>query len=290
MSSQEPSAPSEWWTPSEGGSELPSVRIDTSVAHPARRYDYWLGGKDNFEADRASGDAVAAAFPAIRTAVIENRRFLGRAVRFLAAEANVSQFLDIGTGIPAANNTHQVAQEINPAARIVYVDNDPIVLAHARALLTSNPEGVTSYIDADLRDPKTILNNPGLKILDLTQPVALMLVAVMHFVMDEDHPYDAVRSLIDALPDGSYVVMTHATNDYMPPQHLADTETVVRSQGGFRFRDRDEVARFFEGLELIPPGIVSSAEWRPDADGEPRPSAADTATHAVVAKINKPRP
>jgi hypothetical protein len=155
MSGQEPGAPSDdadW-----------EAKFDTSVAHPARRYNYWLGGKDNYAADRESGDAVAAAFPAVRIAAIEHRRFLGRAVKYLAGEAGIRQFLDIGTGIPSANNTHQVAQAIAPDARIVYVDNDPVVLAHARALLTSSPEGATAYIDADLREPGKILNDPELR-------------------------------------------------------------------------------------------------------------------------------
>ena len=184
-----------------GGS--PSDRIDTTVPHPARRYNYWLGGKDNFQADRESGDAMAAAFPTIRTSALENRRFLQRAVGYLAREAGIRQFLDIGTGIPTANNTHEVAQAVAPESRVVYVDNDPIVLAHARALLTSSPEGATAYIDADLRDPEKILAHPELqRTIDLSQPVGLMLVAVLHFVPDGDDPYALVRRLLDALPAG----------------------------------------------------------------------------------------
>jgi hypothetical protein len=167
----------------------PSPPFDTSVPHPARRYNYWLGGKDNFAADRESGDAVAAAFPTVRIAAIENRRFLGRAVSFLAQEAGIRQFLDIGTGIASANNTHEVAQSIAPESRIVYVDNDPIVLTHARALLTSTAEGATAYIDADLRNPGRILSDSHLEAtLNLSEPVGLILVAILHFIRDEDDP------------------------------------------------------------------------------------------------------
>src|SRR5690349_9483411 len=266
---------------------VPSAAIDTSVAHPARRYDYWLGGKDNFEADRASGDAVAEMFPTIRTAIIENRRFLGRAVHFLAAEAGISQFLDIGTGIPAANNTHEVAQDANPAARVVYVDNDPIVLAHARALLTStHAEGTTAYIDADLREPEGILSNPALKVLDLSQPVALMLVAVLHFVPDTNRAHEVVRTLVDALPSGSYLVISHATNDYIPAEVRVELESSpAKNDGGFCFRSRDEFAAFFTGLELVPPGIVATTDWRPDNEIADRPSAADVAAYAAVGRI-----
>ncbi|GAA2553953.1 hypothetical protein GCM10010435_25450 [Winogradskya consettensis] len=177
--------------------------IDTSTAHPARRYNYWLGGKDNFAADRASGDAIAAAFPTTRMAVIENRQFLSRAVTHLTRDAGIRQFLDIGTGLPSADNTHEVAQAIAPDARIVYVDNDPLVLTHARALLTGTPAGATAYLHADLREPERILADPQLaEVLDLTQPVALMLVAVLHFVAESDDPYAKVAHLLDALPTG----------------------------------------------------------------------------------------
>jgi hypothetical protein len=261
--------------------------VDVTVAHPARRYDYWLGGKDNFPADRASGDAVAAAFPTIRTAVVENRRFLGRAVSYLAGEAGIDQFLDIGTGIPAADNTHEVAQRINPAARVVYVDNDPIVLAHARALLTSaHADGATAYIDADLREPETILADSALaRTLDLSRPVALMLVAVLHFVFDEDGAYDLVHRLVSALPAGSLLVMSHATNDFMPPELLADVEAVTRSQGGYRPRTREEFARFFDGYDLLPPGLVPVVDWRADGEPEPRPTAQDAGMYAAIARI-----
>ncbi|MEJ2577688.1 MAG: SAM-dependent methyltransferase [Kineosporiaceae bacterium] len=207
-------------TPSdEADTAHPELAFDTSVPHPARRYDYWLGGKDNFAADRASGDAIEAVFPTIRVTAVENRRFLARAVRFLTAEVGIDQFLDVGTGIPTANNTHEVAQQVNPAATVVYVDNDPIVLAHARALLNSHPNGATAYIDADLRQPETILTDPALAAtLDLSRPVALMLVSVMHFFPDQDEPHAIVHQLAQALPADSYLVLSHASGDFVDSQ------------------------------------------------------------------------
>jgi hypothetical protein len=268
--------------------DRPAPIIDTSVAHPARRYNYFLGGKDNFQADRDSGDAIARYFPSIRVAALENRYFLRRAVEFLVREAGVRQFLDIGTGIPTANNTHEVAQSAAPDARVVYVDNDPIVLVHARALLTSSPEGRTAYIDADLRNPDQILADPDLRgTLDLNQPVALMLVAVLHFIMDNrDDPYGVVRTLVDALPSGSYVTITNVTTDYMP-EHIKAESLAVQASGRYgdiRFRSRDEFARFFEGLELVEPGIVSVNEWRAEGEPEPRPSTAEVSVYGAVAR------
>jgi hypothetical protein len=261
--------------------------LNTAVAHPARRYDYWLGGKDNFAADRESGDAVAAAFPTVRTAAIENRRFLRRAVAYLVREAGIRQFLDIGTGLPSANNTHQVAQGIAPESRIVYVDNDPLVLVHARALLTSTPEGRTTYLDADIRSPEKILGHPDLKAtLDLDHPIGLMIVAVMHFVPDSDAPYESVAKLVSAMPSGSYLTITHATNDYMPPEtSAAVNEADTRPRVPFQFRSKAEFARFLEGTDLIDPGVVSVAEWRADGEVQPRPSAAETAVYGAVARI-----
>jgi hypothetical protein len=254
------------------------------VAHPARRYDYWLGGKDNFAADRESGDAIAAQYPAIRTAVVENRRFLRRAVTFLAGEAGVRQFLDIGTGLPTANNTHDVAQAVAPDARIVYVDNDPLVLVHARALLTSSPEGATTYVEADLREPEKILDDPDLRrTLDFSRPVALMLLAILHFVPEQDDPYRIVARLVEALPPGSYLVASHATSDYLPPRLVADIAAGRHGQG--RLRTEAEFARFFTGLDLVPPGIVPVPEWRAEHEPQPRPSAADTAMYCAAARI-----
>jgi hypothetical protein len=183
--------------------------FDASVAHSARVHDYWLGGKDNYAADRAAGDAVMAAYPGIVMSVRANRAFLARAVRFPAAEAGIRQFLDVGTGIPTASNTHEVAQAIAPDCRVVYVDYDPVVLAHARALLTSSPEGATDYIDADLRKPGAILAEAA-RTLDFTRPVAVMLIAVMHLVVDEDDPYGIVRTLLAGVPSGSYLALSQS--------------------------------------------------------------------------------
>jgi hypothetical protein len=260
--------------------------IDTSVVHSARQYNYLLGGKDNFAADRQAGDAVAAVFPTIRTGVRENRRFLRRAVTYLAREAGIRQFLDIGTGLPSADNTHEVAQAAAAESRIVYVDNDPLVLTHARALLTSSPEGATAYLEADLRDPDRILADPELhSTLDLTKPVGLMLVAVLHFLTDADDPYEVVARLVSAIPSGSHVVISHVTNDFMPPETTAalkDVATTARIPG--QFRSRDEIARLLDGLELVPPGLVPIAEWRADEEEQPRPSAAEVAGYAAVAR------
>jgi hypothetical protein len=261
-------------------------RIDPTVPHAARRYDYWLGGKDNFAADRESGDAVATAYPAIRTTVIENRRFMHRATRYLADEAGIRQFLDIGTGIPTSPNLHEVAQSISPDSRVVYVDNDPIVLAHARALLTSAPEGATAYVDADLREPDRILRNEDLlATLDLTRPVGLMLVAILHFLVDDDDPYGLTRTLIDAIPSGSYMAISHVTLDFVPP-HLAATAAPVtkQSQIDMSFRTGEQFAAFFDGLELVEPGITPVTEWRPEDPPEKRTPAGQATMYGAVAR------
>jgi len=259
--------------------------IDTTVAHTARRYDYWLGGKTNFAADRESGDAIAAAFPNIRTAVVENRRFVNRAVAYLAREAGIRQFLDIGTGIPTSPNVHEIAQEAAPAARIVYVDNDPIVLAHARALLRSTREGATAYIDADLRDPDAILANPKLRdTLDFSRPVVLILASILHFVSDTEDPYDIVARLVGPLPRGSYLAIAHASSDYFTPEQTAGV--AAGKFGNFHARSEAEFARFFEGFELVPPGITSVAQWRADAEPLPRPAPAEAGVHCAVARIS----
>ena len=258
-------------------------RFDTGVPHSARRYNYWLGGKDNFAADRDSGDAIAATFPTIRNSVRENRRFLRRVVEFLSGEAGIGQFLDIGTGLPTADNTHEVAQRIAPRSRVVYVDNDPIVLAHARALLTSSPDGATAYIDADLREPEKILDAPELRAtLDLGQPVGLVLLAVLHFVRDFEDPYGIVTRLVEALPAGSYLVISHATYDLVEPDRVAQLEALSRGQ--WRSRSRDEFARFFTGLELADPGVVPIGDWRPSPGTRP-PDPAEIVTYGAVARI-----
>ena len=261
----------------------PMSRFDLGVAHSARRYNYWLGGKDNFAADRESGDAIAGTFPTIRDSVRENRKFLRRAVEFLAGAEGIDQFLDIGTGLPTADNTHEVAQRITPRAHIVYVDNDPIVLAHARALLTSSPAGATAYIDADLREPEKILSAPELgATLDLGRPVALVLLAVLHFVPDGQDPYGIVARLVKALPSGSYLVMSHATYDLVDPATVEQLE--AHSSGQWRSRSRDEFARFFTGLELVDPGVVPIGNWRPDPGTTP-PDPAQIVTYGAVARI-----
>ena len=260
--------------------------FDTTVAHSARRYNYWLDGKDNFAADRASGDAIAASFPSIRLAVRENRAFLQRSIEFLAGPAGIRQFLDIGTGLPTADNTHEVAQGVAPESRIVYVDNDPIVLAHARALLTSSAAGSTAYIDADLREPEKILADPQLhSTLDLRQPVGLVLLAVLHFVDDTEDPYAIVARLVEAMPPGSYLVMSHATYDPMPPAIVTRLKAAIAGTGEKGGpRDRDEFARFFAGLELVEPGIVAVGDWRP-RPGTARPDPADVGVYGAVARI-----
>jgi S-adenosyl methyltransferase len=266
--------------------------IDTSVAHPARRYNYFLGGTDNFEADRISGDEGLVAFPTAKLAVQENRRFLRRAVTFLVEEAGIRQFLDIGTGIPTADNVHEVAQSIAPEARIVYVDNDPIVLAHARRLLSSSSEGATAYIHADLREPDTILGDPDLRrTLDLGEPVALMAVAVMHFIADADDPYGCVAALAGALAPSSYLAMSLGTRDFMSEAARAEFDAWAdrdrdRSRDPALPRSRAEFAPFFDGMRLVPPGIVALPDWHSETPPADRPSAADIGFYAALARIS----
>jgi hypothetical protein len=258
---------------------MASKDIDTSVAHPARVYDYWLGGKDHFAADRKAAEEVLQARPAIRLNVRANRAFLVRSVRYLAGEAGMRQFLDIGTGIPSANNTHEVAHSLNPDARVVYVDNDPIVLAHARALLTSR-SGRTAYIDADLRDTAAILGQAA-QTLDLGQPVAVMLIAVLHLIPDADDPWGIVAGLMRAVPPGSHLVISHPASDVEAPsaaQAASRYNDLVASP--MRRRSRDEVARFFAGLDMVEPGLVQLHRWRP-ADGDP---AAPSSGYGGVAR------
>jgi hypothetical protein len=242
--------------------------IDTTVAHSARVHDYWLGGKDNFAADRAAGDAVMEAYPGIVMSVRANRAFLARAVRFLAAEAGIRQFLDIGTGIPAANNTHEVAQSAASNCRVVYVDYDPVVLTHARALLTSSAPGAIDYIDADLRDPQTILRHAA-RTLDFSRPVAVMLIAIMHLIVDDDDPYGLVGQLLDAVPGGSYLALSQVASDIQAEQMAEAAKRYNRlARETQRHRDRAEVARFFDGLDLVEPGLVPVQQWRPASDLE----------------------
>jgi hypothetical protein len=247
--------------------------INPGLAHPARVYDYMLGGKDNFAADRALADAVTAAMPSAPLMARANRAFLGRAVRYLAREAGIRQFLDIGTGIPTAGNTHEVAQTVAPESRVVYVDNDPIVLVHARALMTSDAAGATAFIQADLREPDKILADPNLHgTLDLGKPVALMLVAILMYVGNEENPRSIVSALLDALPSGSYLTISHPSADFNPEEGANAVAASARSGISFTPRTQTEVAAFFAGLELVDPGIVPLLAWRPDgaAPADPR--------------------
>jgi S-adenosyl methyltransferase len=253
------------WFPGIVPSRGEPVEIDTTVAHQARIYNYWLGGKDNFAADREAAEEAIAANPGIVAGVRTNRAFLRRAVQYLAGEAGIRQFLDIGTGIPTADNTHEVAQEVAPECRVVYVDNDPIVLAHARALLTSTPEGSTGYLDADLREVGTIVDRAA-HVLDLTQPVAIMLLMILQVIPDSDDPYGIVARLLAAVPAGSYLTVSHPASDHRA-QMMADmAKRLNQRMAGPRLTPRShaEVSRFFDGLEMLDPGLVAPAHWRPD--------------------------
>ena len=253
------------------GSELPP--FDPSVPNPARMWNYWLGGKDNFAADREGAERVLEVMPSLPLIARAARLFLIDAVHQLATEHGVRQFLDIGTGLPTADNTHDVAQRAAPESRIVYVDYDPVVLTHAQALLTSSPEGMTDYIQADLRDTDTILKGAA-RTLDFTRPVAVMLIAVLHFIPDADDPYAIVDRLMDAVPSGSYLVMAHAASDIDPE---ATAEMARRynkmSSATITPRTRDQVARFFDGLDLLPPGLVPISKWALASPIDPTTSA-----------------
>jgi hypothetical protein len=272
--------------PGDGGTagKVGSLPFDTSVAHQARMYDYVLGGKDNYAADRAAVEAGLKAWPDMGFAMRANRAFLGRAVRYMAGEAGIRQFLDIGTGIPTSGNTHQVAQAIEPEARVVYVDYDPVVLAHARALLTSNPVGATAYIDADLRDTSAILRQAG-ELLDFSQPVAVTLLAILHVIPDSDDPHAIVARLLDAVPSGSYLAITHSGTDLFDAGTGDSFRGVINQVMRQRYspRSREEVTRFFAGTDLVPPGLVALEEWRPE------PSAAEAGQSAIYGAVGRKR-
>jgi len=247
----------------------PVPELDTTKAHQARVYDYWLGGKDNFPADRAAAEQAIRDFPGIRAGARAQRAFLGRAVRYLAGPAGLRQFLDIGTGIPAANNTHEVAQAVAPESRVVYVDNDPLVLAHARALMASGPKGITDYLDADVRDTAAILDRAAAT-LDFSRPVAVMLLAILHYIPDLDEARAIVARLVTAVPPGSYITISHCASDIDTVQmaelirrmneHLAEACHVGRT--------REVVTQFFDGLDLLEPGVVKVTRWRPGSELE----------------------
>ena len=242
-----------------------SNEINTDVPQSARVYDYWLGGKDNFPADRALGDAIAEQVPTIRTMVRGQRAFLARAVRFLAGEAGIRQFLDIGTGIPSAGNVHEVAQAVAPETRVLYVDNDPIVLAHSRALIPGTNTGTVEFIQADLRQPEAILADPATaKTLDLSQPVGLVLVGIMHHLRDADEPRRILATLLDPLASGSYLVLSQSSQDF-DPEAMARL-AAVSERGGIPNVPRTlaETEAFFAGLELVDPGLTPVLSWRPD--------------------------
>src|SRR5580692_5477242 len=258
-----------------------AATIDPTVAHIARVQDYWLGGKDHFEADRVAGDEAIAQLPDMAASVRNTRAFLGRTVRFLAAERGIRQFLDLGTGIPSASNTHEVAQGVAPGSRIVYVDNDPMVLAHARALLTSRPEGRCAYIDADIREPEKILNTAA-EVLDFTEPVAVVLMAVLQFVPDDDDPHGIVRRLMTAVPAGSYLVISHPAADLQATAMAAATSRLneLMAQRA-KPRDRQQVTAFFDGLDLVEPGVIRCPEWRPE---QPQDAAGKSTMWGGVAR------
>ena len=250
------------------------AKIDTSTPHPARVYDYWLGGKDNFEADRQAARAAIKIFPHTVQSAVACRAFLARVVHYLAGEAGIRQFLDIGTGLPSGDNVHEVAQSAAPDSRIVYVDNDPIVLLHAETLLTSSAQGATAYLDADVRDTGRILAEAA-RTLDFGQPVAVLLFAIMHFIPDAQDPAGIVRTLMDPLPPGSYLAIGHHTADIHPEmeefaRHMSERNPEFRAT----LRSRAQVTGFFGGLELVPPGVVQISKWRPRSDLEAKAQAA----------------
>ncbi|HEY7144290.1 MAG TPA: SAM-dependent methyltransferase [Streptosporangiaceae bacterium] len=261
-------------------------RFDPDVAHPARVYGCWLGSKDNYPADRQAAEDVAARRPQVVASARANRAFGARVVRFLAGQREITQFVDIGAGLPAAEATHQVAQDITPGARVVYVDHDPLVLTHARALLTSSPEGRCDYVDADLRDPKAILQEAA-RTLDFTRPVAVLLLAVAHFLADADDPAGVVAALAAGLAPGSFIALSHLTADFAPEQVAAGvTAYNARVPAGITARSHAQVSALLGGLGLVPPGVVPVTEWRPGHAGWPGHGGD---LYAGVAVVRRPR-
>jgi hypothetical protein len=261
-------------------SQQPPDKIDVTVAHSARVWNYWLGGKDNYEIDRKVGDEVAQLYPGIRATARVSRALQSRVIQYLAGEAGIRQFLDVGTGLPTANNTHEVAQRIAPESRIVYVDNDPLVLVHARALLTSSPEGASDYVEADLHDSDRIMSEAA-RTLDFSQPIALMLNGIIGHVEDDDEARACVRRLVDALPSGSYLAMSDGTNT---DETAVRSSQLYKNRGAAAYHMRTPAAfvSFFDGLELAEPGIVAREDWRPDS--APRPTAVNLPGLAGVAR------
>jgi hypothetical protein len=260
--------------------------VNAAKAHSARMYDYYLHGKDNFPADREAADEALRAFPTLRVTAVENRAFLRRAVTYLVEDAGISQFIDIGAGLPGAGNTHEIAQELLPSSRVVYMDNDPSVLAHAEWLPHGHPDGAAVYLSGDLRDPVGILQNPQLpQVLDLSRPVGLILNAVLHFLTDDDEPYKVVSQLLAALAPGSYLEITHVTSDYTPEESAALVAAYRRAGVALQIRTHAEVSLFFDGLELVPPGVVDVSRWQADHLPEPRPSVEAVSCYGAVAKV-----
>ncbi|TPQ18493.1 SAM-dependent methyltransferase [Streptomyces sporangiiformans] len=247
---------------SEGAVRIPKLR--TRVSHSARIWNYWLGGRDNYQIDQEVGDHILSFVPEIPRSAIADRQFLARAVNHLAGEAGIRQFLDIGTGLPIVDNTHEVAQRVAPTSRVVYVDNDPVVLSHARALLTSTPEGATDYIDADVHAPDTILQGAA-GTLDFSQPVAITMLGILNFVLDTDEAQSIVHRLLDAVPSGSYLVVSHPTTEVDGPA-MTQAVRYWNNQGSapMTLRTREELLRFFDRLDLVDPGVVTCSRWRPD--------------------------
>ena len=275
----------DWPGTAVSGGEPRTNAFDSSVAHPARIWDYWLGGKDHYAADRAAGDHVLQAAPVVREVARADRAFLASAVHHLVAGLGIRQFLDIGTGLPTAGNTHEVAQRAAPEARVVYVDNDPVVLAHARALLISAPEGATAYIDADARDTGKILAQAA-QTLDFTRPVAVMLLGILLFIPDADDPWAVTAELMDAVPAGSYLAVSHGASDIRAGQvATAGSRYNEHSAVPMRLRTREEFTRFFDGLELAVPGVVPINHWHP---GPPPGTRKKTALPAYAALGRKP--
>ncbi|MET9968155.1 SAM-dependent methyltransferase [Streptomyces sp. NPDC006356] len=247
------------------------TEIDTSVPHSARIWNYWLGGKDNYPVDEAAGDAYTAVFPGIVTIARSSRAFLGRSIRYLVTEAGVRQFLDVGTGLPTVDNTHEVAQRLAPESKIVYVDNDPLVLAHARALLTSTPEGVTAYEDLSLYEPERILEAAS-RTLDLSRPTALILSGILGHVADYDQARDIVRRLLAGLPSGSYLSLNEGSRGTDPAYEQAQDAYNETGAVPYFLRPVDQISAYFEGLDLVEPGLVSVPLWHPEPDDEdPQP-------------------
>ncbi|MFJ3310012.1 SAM-dependent methyltransferase [Streptomyces sp. NPDC086549] len=269
-------------SPRGGGSGAQHFEIDTSKPHPARMYDYFLGGKDNYEVDREAAERMIEAAPEVRSGVRANRRFMHRAVRHVVAEGGIRQILDVGTGLPTEPNVHQIAHAIAPETRVVYVDNDPIVSAHSTALMAGTD---TSVVLADLRDPRAVLDHPQVrKVIDFDRPVALLLVAVMHFISDAEDPEGTVAILRDALPTGSWLVLSHATGDVHDDRREEAAAVYNSATAALNLRSHARVLDFFGDFTLVDPGLVKVTDWRPDQP--PKRDAPPIGIYGGVARKN----